>query len=49
MSVAICNDLVDRTVRSATVALARHDLPDRVRSELSACLSRTRSLVPGAL
>lgn len=49
MSVAICNDFVDRTVRSASVGLARADLPDRIRSELWSCLSRTRSLVPGAL
>ena len=49
MSVAICNDFVDRTVRSATVGLARVDLPDRVRSELWSCLGRTRNLVPRAL
>ncbi|MDX2379330.1 MAG: CapA family protein [Acidimicrobiia bacterium] len=49
MSIAICNDLVDRTVRSATAALARPDVAGRVRSELSTCLDRTRSLVPHAL
>jgi poly-gamma-glutamate capsule biosynthesis protein CapA/YwtB (metallophosphatase superfamily) len=49
MSVAICNDFLDRTVRSATVALTRQDLPDRIRSELSACLGRTRGLVPNVL
>jgi len=46
MSVAICNDFVDRTVRAASVALARPDLPNRVSAELSACLGRTRGLVP---
>jgi poly-gamma-glutamate synthesis protein (capsule biosynthesis protein) len=49
MSVAICNDFVDRTVRSASVGLARADLPGRIRSELWSCLGRTRTLVPGAL
>jgi poly-gamma-glutamate synthesis protein (capsule biosynthesis protein) len=49
MSVAICNDFVDRTVRSPTVALARPDLAGRVSAELSACLDRTRTLVPDAL
>jgi len=47
-SIAICNDFVDRTVRSATVGLGRDDLPERVRSELRECFGRTRMLVPDA-
>ena len=48
-SIAVCNDFADRTVRSATVGLARPDLPIRVRDELSQCLARTRQPVPAAL
>lgn len=47
-SIAICNDFADRTVRSATAGLGRGDLSVRVRSELQACLDRTRALVPDA-
>jgi poly-gamma-glutamate synthesis protein (capsule biosynthesis protein) len=47
-SVAICNDLVDRTVRSATLSLRSAKLPARVRTELQQCLSRTRGVVPSA-
>jgi poly-gamma-glutamate synthesis protein (capsule biosynthesis protein) len=47
-SIAICNDLTDRTVRPATAALARPGLPPRVRNELAQCLARTRSVVPSA-
>lgn len=48
-SVAICNDFSDRTVRSATIGLARPDLAGRVHTELAQCLSRTRALVPSAM
>jgi poly-gamma-glutamate synthesis protein (capsule biosynthesis protein) len=48
-SIAICNDFADRTVRAATLGLARTGLSDRVRDELSQCLARTRQTVPGAL
>ena len=47
-SVAICNDFADRTVRAATLGLARADLPDRVHDELTQCLARTRQPVPAA-
>ncbi len=47
-SVAICNDLGDRTVRSATVGLEAPELPARVHAELAQCLARTRSVVPSA-
>ena len=47
-SVALCNDFADRTVRSATLGLARSDLPGRVRAELATCLARTRGVVPSA-
>ena len=47
-SIAICNDLADRTVRSATIGLDDPDLPARVRAELAECLARTRTLVPTA-
>lgn len=47
-SVALCNDFTDRTVRSATLGLARSDLPARVHDELSQCLARTRQRVPAA-
>lgn len=48
-SIAVCTDLADRTVRAATIGLARPDLPIRVRDELWQCLARTRQLVPAAL
>jgi poly-gamma-glutamate synthesis protein (capsule biosynthesis protein) len=47
-SVAICNDFADRTVRSASLGLARPGLPDRVRGELWQCLLRTLQRVPAA-
>jgi poly-gamma-glutamate synthesis protein (capsule biosynthesis protein) len=47
-SVAICNDFSDRTVRSATIGLARPQLAGRVHAELAQCLSRTRILVASA-
>jgi poly-gamma-glutamate synthesis protein (capsule biosynthesis protein) len=47
-SIAICNDFVDRTVRPATLGLARTDLPNRVRDELSQCLARTHQSVPSS-
>lgn len=47
-TVAICNDFRDRTVRSATIGLARPDLAGRVHAELAQCLARTRSVVPTA-
>jgi len=47
-TIAICNDVVDRTVRSATAGLADPNLPSRVHDELRACLARTRALVPSA-
>jgi poly-gamma-glutamate synthesis protein (capsule biosynthesis protein) len=47
-SVAVCNDFEDRTVRPATLGLARTDLSNRVRDELSQCLARTRQSVPSA-
>ncbi|MEP6296071.1 MAG: CapA family protein, partial [Ilumatobacter sp.] len=45
-SIAICNDLADRTVRVASVSLADPDLPARVRTELTGCRERTRLVVP---
>jgi hypothetical protein len=47
-TIAICNDLADRTVRSATAGLTDPNLPPRVHDELRACLARTRSVVPTA-
>ena len=47
-SIAICNDLADRTVRVATVSLREPDLPSRVRAELLQCRDRTRAVVPDA-
>ena len=47
-SVAICNDFADRTVRAATIGLARVDLPTRVHNELAQCLGRIRWLIPAA-
>jgi poly-gamma-glutamate synthesis protein (capsule biosynthesis protein) len=47
-SIAVCNDFRDRTVRVAAVSLRSPDLPERVRSELSACRDRTRAVVPDA-
>ncbi|MGI9644188.1 MAG: CapA family protein, partial [Ilumatobacteraceae bacterium] len=46
-SIATCNDFVDRTVRSATASLAASP-STRVHDELSACLARTRTVVPDA-
>ena len=47
-SIAICNEYAARTVRAATVDLARADLPASTHAELQACLERTREVVPGA-
>jgi poly-gamma-glutamate synthesis protein (capsule biosynthesis protein) len=47
-TIAICNDVADRTVRAATTDLRRSDLSARVRSDLEACLARTRTVVPDA-
>jgi poly-gamma-glutamate synthesis protein (capsule biosynthesis protein) len=48
-AIAICDDFVDRTVRSATVSLRDPSLAARVRIELTQCLARVRAIVPGAL
>ncbi|CAE7940081.1 ydfJ, partial [Symbiodinium sp. KB8] len=45
-SIAICNEYAARTVRAATVELARPDLPAGLRAEMQACLARTRVVVP---
>lgn len=47
-SVAICNEFAARTIRAATVELARADLPTPLRTQMQACLSRTRAVVPDA-
>jgi poly-gamma-glutamate synthesis protein (capsule biosynthesis protein) len=47
-SIAICNDLRDRTVRVPAVSPRSPDLPPRVRDELWACRQRTRVVVPDA-
>ena len=47
-SIAICNERSARTVRVATRDLAGGGLSSAIRSELQACLARTRSLVPNA-
>jgi len=47
-SIALCNDFEDRTVRRPTEELARGVADPRIRTELEACLARTRALVPDA-
>ncbi len=49
MSIALCNDFADRTVRASVLGLARTDISTRVRNELTDCLARTRTRVPAAI
>ncbi|NND74549.1 MAG: hypothetical protein HKN44_06040 [Ilumatobacter sp.] len=46
-AIAICNDFVDWTVRSATIGLREPTISARVRTELTNCLARIRAVFPG--
>ncbi|MEZ5298554.1 MAG: CapA family protein [Ilumatobacteraceae bacterium] len=47
-TIAICNESAARTVRPASIDLARPDVAPAVKAELAACLARTRTVVPDA-